>query len=333
MAREKKEIAMPPLDSNEYDDGFGIQEGRIAPSTSTKSSGSSISNNAQNNDFNVPSEVPREIAEEMDNMNENNSIQEEIVEQDNVQSMEDASSVEEQLDDISASEDKSHANTQEKPSNSPAHDSFRAIREAKEKAEQERDELRKKLMEQEFIKKYESQSHKQPEQPEVIDDDIDFSLDEDGLVEGRYVKKVTNKIKNLEKKLQNYESQYTQQTAESKIKQECPDFDKVVSNENINLLKQHYPHIADTLGKNTDLYNKAVSAYKIIKQFGIYKENPHAEAQAQAIKNSKRPKPTNSVSPQRGDSPISKANLYANGLSEAEKKKHFQEMLRYSKNR
>ena len=54
----------------------------------------------------------------------------------------------------------------------------------------------------------------------------------------------------------------------------------------------------------------------IMKKFGIYREDPHSEDRIRALRNTQKPKPITSVSPQQGDSPLSKANAFANGLTE-----------------
>ena len=56
-----------------------------------------------------------------------------------------------------------------------------------------------------------------------------------------------------------------------------------------------------------------VSAYKMVKQFGIDKE-PIVESNIQrALKNTNKPRPANSIRPQQGGSPLEKANAFAEG--------------------
>ena len=275
----KKEIAMPPLPDESTSDlssqGFGA----------------------------VPNEVPKEVYEEMNNQEES-ATQETQTEE--VEQVEEAT--EDTNQDVEL--DKQPTKVAQNPN-----DSFKAIREAKERAEKERDTLMQQVMEYQQQKQALDKQYKQPE-PAPVDDDIDFNIDEDGLVEGRYVKKVTNRIKNLEKQLKAYENQSNQTSTESKIKNQFPDFDKVVSQENIEMLNSQFPEIARTLGATNDLYSKAVSAYNVMKKFGIHREDPHAEDRIKAMRNTQKPKPLASVSPQQGDSPLSKANAFANGLTE-----------------
>lgn len=255
------------------------------------------------------------------------SVQEETVLQDNTMSQ-DSVNVEFQPDGI---EDSLDATIEERiPEESArkkhsAQESFRAVREAKEKAERERDELMKQVAD---FKRYQDSlkyevSHKKEE---PIDDDIDFEIQEDDIVEGRYVKKMTNKIKNLEKNLKKYEEQSTQRSIENQIKEQFPDFDTVVSVENVELLNRQFPEIARTLRDTTDLYSKAVSAYNVIKKFGIHRDDVGEEDRIKALRNTQKPRPLSSVNPQQGDSPLSKANAFANGLTEELKEQLRREM-------
>ena len=54
---------------------------------------------------------------------------------------------------------------------------------------------------------------------------------------------------------------------------------------------------------------------------------------ARVIKNSAKPRPLASVNPQQGDSPLSKANAFANGeFTEADRKRAWAEMVAARKN-
>lgn len=279
----------------------------------------------------VPDEVPKEVQEEMNNEQANNQdhVQEQVHQaQEKVDQLEqqeqnlreeqenssESDTDESSTDQSETDQSETDQSVTEKKTEGPRpQDSFKAIREAKEKAERERDILMQQMLE--YQKSQQQQQPKQPESPPV-DDDINFDIDEDGLVEGRYVKKVTNKIKNLEKQLKNYESQAQQQSTEAKIKSQYPDFDKVVSEENVRMLNDQFPEIASSLRDTSDLYSKAVSAYNIMKRFGIHKDDPHSQDRIKALRNTQKPKPVTSISPQQGDSPLSKANAFANGLTE-----------------
>ena len=263
------------------------------------------SNESQNNNaFSVPSEVPQEVYEEMSKTEE--VVEEPIEVNQSVQ--------EESTESIEPKEE------------SAVKESFKAIRQAKEQAEKERDMLMSQMIELQKHKDSVEANRKAAEEPQ-IDDDIDFNIDADGLVEGKYVKKVTNKLKSLEKQLHKYEFQNQQVIIENKIKNECPDFDKVVSVENVEMLNSQFPDIANTLRDTNDLYSKAKATYSVMKKFGIYREDPHQQDRIKALKNTQKPRPLVSNSPQQGDTPLSKANAFANGLTEELKTQLRKEMV------
>lgn len=189
----------------------------------------------------------------------------------------------------------------------------RALRELKEQAERERDEAIRRVKDLEH--KYSSKQSHSPKE-ENIDDEYDINIGEDDLAEGKHLKKVTQKIRELEKKVKQYESQSQNNSLQSQIRAEYPDFSKVVTPENIELLKHLKPRQAALLNSSTDLFATASSAYEMIKEYGIYQEQEtHYPNKMLAQKNSIKPKSTASISPQQGDSPLSKANAFANGLT------------------
>lgn len=196
----------------------------------------------------------------------------------------------------------------------------RNIRYMRERAEQadrlerERDDLARKLAE----------SQAKPQQQE---ENYDLNLGDNDLAEGKHLSKVQKEIASLKKELSQYKQQTAQQVTESRIKAQFPDFDKIVSQQNIAQLQAQYPEIANTLNASTDLYSTAVSAYTMIKKLGIVQEQAYNPDKAQALKNLAKPKPLASLSPQQGDSPLSKANAFANGLTEDLKKQLAREMF------
>lgn len=184
---------------------------------------------------------------------------------------------------------------------------LRALREIKEQAERERDELRARLQQ------YEASNNRYAEPETSYDDDINVT--DDDLVEGKHIRKVSNKIKQLEEQLYNYEQKSTVANAQARINATFPDFNKVVSKENIQILSVSYPELAATLNSGVDMYNTAASAYTIIKQLGIYKDDPYEKQKETAQKNAAKPRSSMDVTPQYGNNPLTHANAYAKGLT------------------
>ncbi|MEE8209012.1 MAG: hypothetical protein V3T88_08705 [Nitrosomonadaceae bacterium] len=189
------------------------------------------------------------------------------------------------------------------------------MREAKEKVEQEKLELQQRLLQ------YEQLSSK-PKEEEATYRDDDF-------IEGKHLKKEMDSVK---KQLKAYESQAKEAADETKLKSRYSDFDKVVTNETIVKLKEEDPEFAETIAlSQSSLYARGTSTYKRIKELGIYVEDKHEADRAKAQENAAKPKPMNSISPQTGDSALSMANAFANGLTPDLKKQLWKEMQDASK--
>jgi hypothetical protein len=202
---------------------------------------------------------------------------------------------------------------------SDAKKSFRELSAAKKRAERERDEYLRRIEELERMAAPRHQE-KATTPKEQAEEDEDFHLGADDIAEGKHIAKVDkraqNKIKALEDRLAKYESKTAEERAEAQLRAKYADFDKVVSRDNIDLLTEAYPELARSLYATNDLYTKAVSAYTLIKKFGIYQESPFNSEKAVALKNVAKPRPLASVSPQQGDSPMTRANAFANGLTD-----------------
>ena len=234
--------------------------------------------------FPVPDQLPEEVEQEM------------------------AAAVEESQDQ---EPEQDYKEEQEAPKQAPKqdHPNFKAIREAKERAEYERDLLLRQMYEMQA-----QMNQKQPVQQQE-EQDLDFDIDEDALVEGKTVKKMQKQFKKLEQNLRQQQEMNSAAIIETKIRADFPDIDVVISPDNIQRLNQEYPEIARSLKSHNNMYDQAAAAYKIMKGLGIYKDKVFENDRAKAIANTNKPRPLSSVSPQQGDSPLSKANAFANGLT------------------
>lgn len=182
-------------------------------------------------------------------------------------------------------------------------DNLRILRERADRASRERDEYARRLQELENAK-----------HADVPDEE--FSMKEDDLVEGKHLAKYVKRIKQLEEQQRRYMQQSQESTAEMKLRSQHADFDKVMTLENVKTFSQAYPELAKSINASNDLYDKAYSAYTLIKKFGIYEETPYESDKVRAEANMAKPRPLASVSPQQGDSPLSRANAFAEGLTD-----------------
>jgi len=190
------------------------------------------------------------------------------------------------------------------------------LREAKEKAEYERDKI---------LEYY--RNDQQQKKPEPVEEFNDFNIGEDDLAEGKHLNKVAKRIRELEKQVSQFQKQSTATTTEVRLKNKYPDFDVVVNSDNLSILRKDYPEIANTINDSKDLYNKAVTAYTMLKKLGIHIEDTHETEKKLVQRNISKPRSLASISPQQGDSPLSHANAFANGLTPELKAKLYQEVL------
>jgi len=192
------------------------------------------------------------------------------------------------------------------PAETPQQANFRALRLEKERLERENLEAMKKLREYE-------QAHSNKQQPE--EEDLEINLGDDDLFEGKHYKKIQKQLKKQQEMLEQYQKQTRLTATEAKLKSQYTDFDKVVSEDNIRRLREAEPELSEAIASTSDVYSKAVSAYKMIKKLGIYVEDNYGADREIAKNNSLKPRPLASVSPQQGESPLTKANAFANGLT------------------
>ena len=207
---------------------------------------------------------------------------------------------------------------EEQPQETEQVRNFRAIKEKAKQVERERDDALKLL--KEYNERYQSQQSQVPEEVDT------FGMNPDDLVEGKHLSKVAKEIKALKQQLAANQQQSYMANTEARLKTQFPDLDKVLTPDNIETFKYAYPELAATVDSTQDIYTKAVSAYTMIKKFGVYQEPGVNHEKEIAKKNAAKPRPLSSVSPQQGDSPISRANAFANGLTKELQEQMWKEM-------
>lgn len=183
---------------------------------------------------------------------------------------------------------------------------FMRLRETKEQLERENRELKLSI----------ERNSKPTPTPEKDDD---MGIEDDDLVEGKVVKKLYHEIRNLKK---SYEQEKLT-TIPERLKTKFTDFDQVVTQDNIEKLKNSEPELYASITSGNDLYAKGVSAYKTLKAMGIVKDDPYLATKEQVQKNVERPVSTQAL---RGQGALSEANIFAKGLTPELKRQLQQEM-------
>lgn len=204
-----------------------------------------------------------------------------------------------------------------------------ALRKAREAAEKERDEYRRKVEEMEkYYKQADPSRDKKADPiPEPIDED--FTIDPDDFVEGKHIAKFNDKIKRLEQKLAEQEQRSALSATEKKIKTKYPDFDSVVSEENVKALALVHPEIANSLASSPDLYNKACAAYTLIKKFGIDMSKTYQKEDQKIQSNLSKPRASAGKGSKASSSPLAQADAFSQGpLTEEQKRALYEDMCR-----
>lgn len=166
-----------------------------------------------------------------------------------------------------------------------------------------------------------------PQQIQQMQQNYDINVGDDDIVEGKHLKSYVQKIQKQQQDLVEEQKRSNTIMLEAKLRSEMPDIEKVVNSETIESLRALYPEIAQSIGSSGNIYTQGKSAYQMIKSLGLYKEDKYEDDRARAQTNAHKPRPLTSVSPQQGDSPLSHANAFANGLTEDLKKSLFKEMM------
>jgi len=209
---------------------------------------------------------------------------------------------------------------------------FRQLKEARDREERERKRVEK---ERDEAIRYIQQMQAQQQAPLQVKEEDELAINADDFVEGKTVKKVYNEVRELKKQLKQYQQQSSESLAESRLKTMYPDADQVLSKDNIAALNEKHPELANTIINSTgDTYSKLVTAYTMIKQLGVHQAPDLYQADRElAQRNAAKPRPLTSIAPQQGDSPMSRANAFANGLTPELSKQLHKEMIDAMKRR
>jgi hypothetical protein len=202
---------------------------------------------------------------------------------------------------------------------------FRELRRKASRLEQEKEQYRTRL------EHYEAQNQQRQPQKAQEHEEPDIAIGDEDIVEGKVLKQFIKKQKALEAELKTFKAKSSEDIIESRIRARFPDYYAVVNADSLETLAAEDPELAYTIQSSQDFYNKAVLAYKEIKRRGIVPDTNYDNDKKRAQENAAKPRPTVSAAPQRGDSPMSKANAFANGLTPELKASLLKEMKEATK--
>lgn len=241
------------------------------------------------------------------NIEENNQVQDELVQDQTQETQEETHNEAEEPTEVQRASDKE--------------ENFRHLREKYDKERKEKEDLLKIFMHQQ-------QQYQQASQKKTVEEPEEEYDPDDNVTNARMKKE----MQKLRKELQQMKQEQDNVSVDVKIKSQYPDFDRVVSPQNIDILRETEPELAAALHRSGDSYNVAVSAYKLIKKLGIFNEGVSSPEKDLVQNNAKKAKSAASINPSHG-SPLSRANAYSGEFTDEMKDMAYREMMQIIKNK
>lgn len=208
----------------------------------------------------------------------------------------------------------------------PREQNIRQMRLAKERLEEENRELRRQ--QDEYTRRMlELNSRPLPQEQARA------NRNKDDLVEIGDIAELKEMLlqQRQERQEQQLEQQRQRLQAEvyHRVRQDLPDYDKVVNKENWELLKDHNPRSASLIENSTnDPYDLAFEAYDAVVRAGITKMPAYNEDRRKIAENKAKPRSSATVSPQKATSAIHEANAFYRGPTQQRKEELWEEMER-----
>lgn len=162
----------------------------------------------------------------------------------------------------------------------------------------------------------------QQQQAQPIEEDDLAKLSDDDIVTAKQARALAQRMARqvAEDAIREREAS----TVDERLKNRFPDYENVVTRENIDLLKTQDPELAQSLyALAHDPYAQAVAAYKLLKRTGIGDMAKNQPSKAKALENSKKPVSVQSVTK---SSAIGEVHKFENGLTPELRKQLYKEM-------
>jgi hypothetical protein len=204
-----------------------------------------------------------------------------------------------------------------KPRSPAGEENFRRVREDRDKLQQERDRLNQELeslRRNQYQVPYQQQQQYHQHMAPTADEDVDLNFGDDDLIEGKTLKKIVSNLSNQLKATTQRSQQEIQQAQQSAalvgLKARYPDLDKVVNDETLKDLAAAEPLLAQSVFSAPTLESRYVTAYTMIKNLGLYDEDPYVEQKERVKKNMAKPRVGQISTPA---SPLATATDYYSG--------------------
>jgi hypothetical protein len=167
---------------------------------------------------------------------------------------------------------------------------LRRLAQAKERAEQERDQ--KAAENAQLLQKLQ-----QFESRQMVDNDDDNDLVDDGYVEARKLRKTLSRFeqkldqkieKKAEEKARFLLEEERQKSFMFRLKAEYPDFDQVVTDEAANKFQTQFPGLAESILRNPDEYERRKLAYEAIKGLNTQEKKVQEKSMQEKVDQNRR---------------------------------------------
>jgi len=166
------------------------------------------------------------------------------------------------------------------------------------------------------------------------DEDDNFGVSDDDYIEGKqfkkYVKSLKKDLKETRQRFEEYNHQSSMTQAEMRLKSQYPDFDAVVSKENLEKLANLKPSLHRTIFANQDIYDRGYTAYEMIKSSGISSDE-YKQVDKRLDDNRAKPRSSSNVAPQSGETPLSKVGEYDRRVLSEDRKDQLRRMVEEAK--
>jgi hypothetical protein len=213
------------------------------------------------------------------------------------------------------------------PQDNSPQESWRYLREERERLERRLDQERK---EKEELIRYMQQNQQAQQQP--VPEEEEYQAPADEYLEGKHLNKSQQQMKlridRESKARQESERRMYEMMVQQQLMMDLPDYRQVFTAENLDKLEKMNPDLAKSLIANPDPLSKRKATYDAIKALvipGKAKEMEVRDLKAQSekvAKNFNKPVPTSATM----SSPLSKANAFADGnLTEERKTELFED--------
>lgn len=194
--------------------------------------------------------------------------------------------------------------------------SFRELREAKEKAEQRARDMEQELQTMRYQMKPQGE-------PQAANPTPDFDIDDDALIEGRHLKRYLKTFQEELKQTKEALSGYGSYTAEQRLRAKYPEIDNIVTQENIKRLSEEKPSLYRSIMASQDLYDKGEAMCDAIRAFiDLKKVDDYSDQDKRLEANKSKPRSSALAGAPSQETPLARYGEYDRRvLSEQDKQR------------